>query len=167
MAQSNLAYKYDDLAKFHKQNEILREERKKEVTKAKAREQRRLNFYIVCAILALSFSAYFMVSKNVQVHETSKKIENLQKELTMLESNTSQKIFELEQSVDLNTVEEIASTRLNMQRPEKYQIVYLNVPVEDVTEITANDVEGVKNQVGNMAEKFKKNFFGIFDMGLK
>ena len=140
---------------------------RKFINKKKSYARKKDNFYIVCAILALSLSAYFMVSKNVQVHETAKTIEELEKELAMLESNTSQKIFELEQSVDLNTVEEIASTRLNMQRPEKYQIVYLNVPVDDVTEITAKDVEGVRNQVGNMAEKMKKNFLGIFDLGLK
>ena len=108
-----------------------------------------------------------MISKNVQVHETADEIKKLQSELAMLESNTSQKMFELEQSVDLNTVEEIASTKLNMQRPEKYQIVYINVPSEDVAKVTADKVEGVGNQVGSMAENIKKNFLGIFDLGLE
>ena len=108
-----------------------------------------------------------MISKNVQMHETSDKIKQLQSELSMLESNTSQKMFELEQSVDLNSVEEIASTRLNMQRPEKYQIVYINVPSEDVAKVTADKVEGAGNRVGSMAENVKKNFLGIFDLGLE
>jgi len=167
LVRGNLAYKYDNLAAIEKESELKREEKRREVEKMKAREQRKLNFFVICAVVALSLSAYFMISKNVQVHETASKIESLEKELAMLESNTSQKIFELEQSVDLNTVEEIATTRLNMQRPEKYQIVYLNVPTEDVTEVTAGEVEGVKNKVGNFTEKLKKNFFGIFDLGVE
>lgn len=125
-----------------------------------------MNFFLICAILALSVSAYFMISKNVQLHETNSEISRLEKELSGLESTTSQKIFELEQSVDLDAVEEIATTRLNMQRPEKYQIVYVDVPMEDVTEVTANDVEGVENQIANIAKKMKDNIFGIFDFGM-
>lgn len=166
MAYSNLAYKYDNLATIEEEDFRIREEKKKESRKAKLNQERRLNFFVICAIVLLSLSAYFMISKNVQVHETSDRIQELQKELAMLESNSSQKIFELEQSVDLDAVEQIASTRLNMQRPEKYQIVYLNVKSDDVTEVVSSDKEGLKNQVGNMAESLKRNFFGIFDFGL-
>lgn len=167
MAYSNLAYNYDNLSRMEDENARIREEKKKEEKKLKIMQQRRLNFFVVCAILLLSMSAYFMISKNVQVHETSDKIVSLQKELSMLESTSSQKIFELEQSVDLNAVEQIASTRLNMQRPEKYQIVYIDVPVEDVTDVTAKESEGIASNIGSMAEHMKKNFLGIFDLGLE
>jgi cell division protein FtsL len=167
LAYSNLAYKYDNLSRIEDEDAQIREEKKREAKKIKLRSQRRLNFFVICAVVALSMAAYFMISKNVQVHETKDQITKLENELAMLESNTSQKIFELEQSVDLNAVEQIATTRLNMQRPEKYQIVYINVQTDDVTEVTANNVEGVKNQVGNMAENMKKNFLGIFDLGLE
>ena len=167
MAYSNLAYKYDNLSVMEDEDAKIREEKKREAKKIKIRQQRRLNFFLICSIIALSMAAYFMISKNVQLHETGDEIAKLENELAMLESNASQKIFELEQSVDLNAVEQIATTRLNMQRPEKYQIVYVNVQTDDVTEVTAGNVEGVKNQLGNMANNMKKNFFGIFDFGLE
>ena len=167
MAYGNLAYKYDNLAQIKEEDDLARDKKRKESRKLKIKEQRKLNFFIITGIILLSMAAYFMISKNVQMHETSDKIKQLQSELSMLESNTSQKMFELEQSVDLNSVEEIASTRLNMQRPEKYQIVYINVPSEDVAKVTADKVEGAGNRVGSMAENVKKNFLGIFDLGLE
>ena len=167
MAYSNLAYKYDNYARIKEEDDKIREEKKKQARKTKLKEQKKLNIFITAGIILLSLSPYFMISKNVQVHETADEIKKLQSELAMLESNTSQKMFELEQSVDLNTVEEIASTKLDMQRPEKYQIVYINVPSEDVAKVTADKVEGVGNQVGSMAENIKKNFLGIFDLGLE
>ncbi len=167
MTYGNLAYKYDNLAQIKEEDDLARDKKRKESRKLKIKEQRKLNFFIITGIILLSMAAYFMISKNVQMHETSDKIKQLQSELSMLESNTSQKMFELEQSVDLNSVEEIASTRLNMQRPEKYQIVYINVPSEDVAKVTADKVEGAGNRVGSMAENVKKNFLGIFDLGLE
>ena len=167
MANSNLAYKYDNLSRIEDEDARVREQKKREAQKIKVRDQRRLNFFVICSIIVLSMAAYFMISKNVQYQESNDKIKKLENELTMLESNTSQKIFELEQSVDLNAVEQIASTRLNMQRPEKCQIVYINVQTDDVAEVTADNVEGVKSKVGNAAANMKKNFLGIFDFRLE
>lgn len=167
MAVSNLAYEYDSLSGIENEDAQLREKKKREAKRMKIKAQRQLNFFVICSIIALSAAAYFMISKNVQLHESKDKITKLENELTMLESNTSQKIFELEQSVDLNAVEQIASTRLNMQRPEKYQIVYINVQTDDVADITSGNVEGVKSKVGNMAANMKKNFLGIFDFRME
>ena len=163
MAYSNLAYTYDNFAKIEKDNALAREEERKKAARLKAREQKRMNFFLVCSIILLSLAAYFMISKNVQLHETTDKIRALENELAMLESNSSQRIYELEQCVDLDVVEQIATTRLNMQRPEKYQIVYLNVKSDDVTDITSNESESVKKQVGVMTESLKRNFLGIFN----
>lgn len=163
MAYGNLAYKYDNLERIREEEDRIREEKKRQSAKLKLKEQRRLNFFLVVGILLLSLAAYFMISKNVRLHETSDEIKSLQNELTALEANTSQKMFELEQSVDLDSVEKIASEKLNMQRPEKYQIVYISAQSEDVAQVTADNAEGMANRVGSMAENVKKNVLGIFD----
>lgn len=100
----------------------------------------------MCAIIVLAFSAGFMISKFVTVHETQQQIATLQKDLAALESSTSQKIFNLEQSIDLTELETEATTRLGMQRPEKYQTIYVNVKQDDVTEMTADEVESFGNK---------------------
>ena len=52
-------------------------------------------------------------------------------------------MFELEESIDLTSVEEAAVNRLGMQRPSKNQTVYVNIKQDDVCELTANEVEGM------------------------
>ena len=39
-----------------------------------------------------------------------------------------------------------------MTRPEKYQIVYVNIKQDDVTEVTAREVEGIKGAFGILAK---------------
>ena len=112
-------------------------------------------------------AAYYMISKNVAVYETEQEIKSLQSEISELESYTSQRAFELEQSIDLTTIEKIAKTRLNMQRPEQYQIEYVNVERDDVTEVTAGEVEGLSNRLKKAAQSLKRNMAGIFSIGAK
>ncbi len=111
------------------------------------------NIRRMCAIVIVAFSAGFMISKFVTVHETQQTIASLEKNLATMESNTSQQIFDLEQSVDLTEIEQEATTRLGMQRPEKYQTIYVNVKRDDVTEMTAGEVEGFGNRVKTALKK--------------
>ncbi|MBQ3037791.1 MAG: cell division protein FtsL [Clostridia bacterium] len=152
MGYSNLAYK----------NWV--EEEEIGVAEAKVQPQKKSvkNFRPIIYVLILSVAAYYMISKSVVLYETKQEIKQKQAELTELETYTSQRTFELEQSVDLATVEEIATTKLNMQRPESYQIEYVSMNRDDVTEVTAGEVEGVKSKVNKAAESFKRNIVGIF-----
>ncbi len=159
MGYSNLAYKYEEDYSF-------KEEVQKKV-EVKAEKVKKKNFTPIICALVLSMAAYYMISKNVELYETNQNIKSLQNELRAIETYTSQRIFELEQSVDLATVEEIATTKLNMQRPEQYQIEYVSIERDDVTEITADEVEGVKSRVGNATKNLKRNLIGIFTIGQK
>ena len=114
---------------------------------------RKRNIRRIIAVVAMAFSAGFMISEFVTVHETRQQLSVLNKELSEQEAITSQKAFELEQSIDLDEIERIATTRLGMQRPESYQTIYVNVKSDDVTEATAGEVEGV----GNSLAAFFKN----------
>lgn len=155
MGYSNLAYEeYEE--------ELVLREKKVEAVKREKKVVR--NFRPIIFALVLSASAYYAISKNVAVYETNQEIKQKQQQLTELETYTSQRVFELEQSVDLATVEEIATTKLHMQRPQEHQIEYVSIERDDVTEVTVNDVEGMKNKVGKATNKFKKNIFGIFSL---
>ena len=159
MGYSSVAYKYEE--------DFFVKEKKEQAKEVVSKKTKKKNFTpIICAIV-LSMAAYYMISKNVELYETNQKIKALKNELTTLQTYTSQRIFELEQSVDLATVEEIATTRLNMQRPEQYQIEYVSIERDDVTEITAGEVEGVKNTVDNATKDIKRNLVGIFTIGQK
>ena len=60
------------------------------------------NLRRICAILVLAVSAGFMISQFVAVHETRQQVEDLKVQLAKEEANTSQKVFDLESSVDLS-----------------------------------------------------------------
>ena len=144
MAYSNLAYEYEPQRVRRKKPQ----QNKKTVKRNhKQMHSKSKNLRRMCAIVVLAFSAGFMISKFVTVHETQQQIASLERNLSSLESSTSQQIFDLEQSVDLAELEKEATNRLGMQRPEKYQTIYVNVKQDDVTEMTAGEVESFKSRV--------------------
>lgn len=123
---------------------------------------RKLTLLRIVYMGIIAFSAAFMISKYVAVNETAGEIKRLNNELDSMRAYTSQRIFEMEQSIDLSEVEEIATTRLGMQRPESYQIIYVNVDKNDISEVTAGDVEGAGNDVKTFAGKLKENIKELF-----
>ena len=109
-------------------------------------------------------TAGFMISKFVAVNEMNQQVASLKSQLTTLESATSQMVFDLEQSVDLTKIEKEATTRLGMQRPEKYQTIYVNVKQDDMTEKTAGEVEGFGHGIVSVLKKIGGNIVQFFSI---
>lgn len=148
----NLAYELELQENAVRKEEKVLEHKKQNKAKAKAKRVKLQKTVSICAVM-LALCAGFMISRNVSVYESRNEVEKLQKELNKLKEYSSQKAFELEKSIDLDLVEETAVNKLNMTRPEKYQMVYVNIKQDDVTEVTAKDAEGIKG------------IFGIFGKG--
>lgn len=157
----NLAYKPSTSQNKNQKEDTERKKREKELAQMRARKA---TIFRILYSVTLAFSAIFMISKFVAVYDTEQEIKALTKNLEQKQSYTSQKIFEMEQSVDLTEVEKIASTELGMQRPEKHQIIYVDVKTNDVTEVTASDVEGIKNRSASFFDTLWKNIKGIFSI---
>lgn len=158
MEYGNLAYK-----NAYEPNEIHPQQNK---TKRNHRQMRSKKKYLrrIYAIAAVALSASFMISEFVTVKETQQQITSLTKQLAAAESVTSQKLFDMEQSVDLAKIEEEATTRLGMQRPEKYQTIYVNVKNDDVTEKTAGDVESFSNRIMSALKNFVSHIVEFFSI---
>lgn len=165
MDYGNLAYKLPEqyerpVRKRRPQRnnaEVIKRNREQMLSKSK-------NIRRICAIVVIALSAGFMISKFVAVNETGQEIASLQKELADIESATSQMIFDMEQSVDLAEIEKEATTRLGMQRPEKYQTIYVNVKQDDMTEKTAGEVEGLGNSIMSALKKIGGNIVQFFSI---
>ncbi len=160
MVNGNLAYKKEVVTKpirpVMKQTKTVKDN--------KDMIRRRVTFLRILYTAAIAVSAAFMVSKFVIANETAGEIKSLSQDLAEARAYTSQKVFEMERSVDLDEVEKIATTRLGMQRPESYQIVYVNVDKDDVSEVTAGDVEGAKNELMDTLDSIKKNILEFFSI---
>ena len=141
MPHNNLAYDLDFEASAAKREDKVKAKKRENKTKEKARKAHFYRVILIClSILALS--AGFMISRNVAAYESKQNVEKLQKELIRLKGSSSQKAFELDKSIDREAIELEAKTRLNMVKPERYQMVYVNVKQDDVTEVVAKDTEG-------------------------
>ena len=150
MGYGNLAYKDDYYI-----NDYIEQPKKRPAPKKKKNYRLKYIRYIT-AIITMSLSAGYMISTFVAVNETRADIAALEKKLVEQEAITSQKAFDLDNSIDLATIEEEATTRLGMQTPEKYQTVNVNVDREDVTEKTVGEVENASGVIGGWI----KNIFG-------
>lgn len=162
MAYDNLAYKYD-----YREEEKPRQQRNTvEKNRAKSRKKKSEISYPgkVISVLVLAASAIFMIAQFVNVNETQSALEAKRSEYAFEESVTSQKSFELEQSVDLSKIEQEATTRLGMQRPEAHQIVYVDVKQDDVTEKTAGEVEGLGNRIAGFFSSAIGNIIDFFSI---
>ena len=159
MGNSNLAYAWDN-DRYEEESKAKRQE----LSAGRKRQTKQNRRVFVGYVLLLILAAVFMIGKNVHEYETEIKIKNLQKELAALESYTSQKIFELEEDIDLTYIEETAKTRLGMQMPTKNQTVYVNIKRDDVCEITCDEVEGIGNRVKTAATDIKQNVIGLFSL---
>ena len=162
MNYGNLAYKLPE----ERPKRPPQKKRKKKQVRRTRKQMALRNKMIrrICVVAVVAVSASFMISQFVAVNEGNQEIESLRKKLANAESVTSQMVFDMEQSVDLAEIEKQATTRLGMQRPEKYQIVYVNVKQDDMTEKTAGEVEGIGNRIMNMikgAASYIVNFFSI------
>ena len=151
MGYGNLAYAWED-DRYEEELKNKRQEIFEDRKRATAKNRVIFLGYVV------------MIIKNVAEYESELKIKSLEKELAAIESYTSQKLYELEENIDLTAVEEAAKTRLGMQKLSKNQTVYVNVKQEDVCELTAKEVEGVKNRVAEAAVDLKQNVIGLFSI---
>lgn len=165
-------YEYGNLARKlpneYERRPVRRKKRRGRVkNNRKKREQMLIRYKVsrrVCVVIVMALSAGFMISQFVSVNDTEQRIASLEKKLSDAEAVTSQMIFDMEQSVDLAEVEKQATTRLGMQRPEKYQTIYVNVKQDDMTEKTAGEVEGAGNRFVGAIKKtgsYIVNFFSI------
>lgn len=148
----NLAYDWDYYENTARVQNKVEEHKKQTKAKAKAKKAQLHKTVSICAIM-IALCAGFMISRNVAVYESRNEVEALQKELNQLKEYSSQKAFELDQNLDLELIEETAKKKLGMTRPEKYQIVYVNIKQDDVTEVTAKEVEGIKGALSIFGEE--------------
>ena len=134
MTYGNLAYKHEYDHEEYKQLNTTYDN--KPLRQPQLHRSKRCAIYIA-RIAAVALSAAFMVSTFISVHDTKLVVSNLTAELEAAEAITNQKAFDLEHSYNLTEIEEEATSRLGMQRPESYQYVYVNVKQQDTTEKTA------------------------------
>ncbi len=105
-------------------------------TQAKQKANARAKLSVIGAIFLIALAAFCVLYRGVVITDTTNRIEKSQKELNNLVATNKRMEMEIEEALDLKKVESIATDKLGMRRPEKYQTVYVALPQVDHVEKT-------------------------------
>ena len=101
-----------------------------------------------------------MCFQNAKIDENFEKMQDLKKELAVVEKENSQLELELESNLNLANIEQQAKELLGMQKLTNKQIVYVNLDKSDHVEAAAESVklsnETIFTKVANTIKKLFK-----------
>ena len=103
--------------------------------------------------------AFSVLCRGVMITDKASELDSLKKELSDVKAKNQELQMEIDKSLDLNRIEQLASEKLNMRRPEKYQIVYINLDRVDYVE----KAEGSKSGAVSHASKLFNNIKSYLD----
>lgn len=110
----------------------------------------------LCVVLVLSGS---ILLRYVAITEASSKLNKMKREFDGVVAQNQQAKIELSRLQDPKKIEEIATNRLSMSRPEKYQIVYINMDKRDFVEFASNTNQNPKPN--NVFASLTKGFTNV------
>lgn len=130
---------------------------KQEEMKKKRKLQRKIIFYII-----ICFSGLFVISyRYSKIDDTYNVLQKEQAKLAQLEKETMQIEVNIENSLNLTTIEQEAKERLGMQKLTPEQVLYVALPKTDHVETSSERVKSSnleENWFTKIVNKIKENF---------
>lgn len=123
------------------------------ISKEQRKKQTKLTL-IVIAIFALLLTISY---RNSQINEKFTEVQTLKKELSALEKENQQLKVNIENSLNLNTIEKLAKEKLGMQKLTNKQTIYVTLPKRDYVESASEEV--VIEEEKNWFEKIVNKMF--------
>ena len=121
-----------------------------------SKEQRKKQLKLTAIVLVI-FAVLMVIScRNSQIDKQFNNIQNQKKQLSVLQKENEQLKVSIENSLNLNNVENQAKDKLGMQKLTNKQIVYVTLPKKDYVESASEKVvieEEEKNWFEKIADK--------------
>ena len=130
MARANTSSAYqDDYYTYSKEQQP----KKKKIVNAKVstKARKRKRFKTIMTLLAVFAVAFVIVLRYAYIAEKNDSLNEMKTSYQEISSENNMLQIEIDQNINLTKVEEIATTKLGMQKPQKHQIVYVNVVGDD------------------------------------
>lgn len=137
---SAIKHDYD----VYSENKVLRKKRE-------YRNNGKNKFQTVCLLLAVFGMGLLLMYRFALITEINYKVTNMETEYNNLRNENSRLKVSIEKRLDLTQIREIAENKLGMQKPDKYQIVYLNVPKSDFTVVNNEYISNMEAKKGMFA----------------
>ena len=134
------------------------EPKKQENKKPKVSIKTKFAVFLKCVLLFVIM--FFIIFRNSQISEKFSQIQNLKTSITDLQKENDQLEINIQNSINLNNIEEAAKALLGMQKRTNKQTVHISLPKKDYVEPKAEEViiEEDKGFFETIIEKIK-NFF--------
>lgn len=134
MIQADKNYVYGSTAEkikydVYEENKVLRE-------KKRQRNNYKLKVKLVFSILLAFTAGLTIMYRYAVITQLNYKVNSAYEEYNNLKNKNVKLKAEIESQIDLQKVKEYAQSELGMQKPDKYQVVYVNIPSSDYTEIS-------------------------------
>ena len=125
------------------------------VSKEKKKQETKITMLIVMIFAVLLTISY----RNSQINESFSEVQNLKKQLSSMEKENEQLKVNIENSLNLNYIEQMAKEKLGMQKLTNKDTVYINLPKKDYTESAS---EKVVKEDKNWFEKAVEKITNLF-----
>lgn len=123
------------------------------ISKAQKERQIKLTLIVVGIFVLLLTISY----RNSQINEKFTEVQSLKKELSSIQKENEQLKVNIENSLNLNTIEKMAKEKLGMQKLTNRQTVYVNLPKRDYVEPASEKV--VRNNDTNWFQQLTNKLF--------
>lgn len=128
---------------------------RQDVKISKERKKRQTKLTIIVAVI---FILLLTISyRNSQINEKFSEVQTLKKELSNLQKENEQLQVNIQNSLNLNTIEKLAKEKLGMQKLTNKQTSYVSLPKKDYVESATEEV--IIEQEKNWFEQFVDKIF--------
>ena len=144
-----------------KENIVENNKKKQEDLKAKNALITRAKVSIFLKCMILFAIMFFMVYRNSKISESFSQIQALQAQITEIQKENDQIEINIQNSINLNNIEQSAKVLLGMQKLTNKQTFYINLPKKDYVEARTEKVI-IEEENSNWIEKTIEKIKGIF-----
>ena len=124
------------------------------VAKPRKKAKKATGLFFLINVLVAFLVAGTIVVRYASITELSRKNIALQNEYQDIQAKNRILQISINSKQDSKTVEEIATTRLSMVKPEKYQVVYVQTPKKEGAKVMSNEKNGIESFVASIGKGF-------------
>lgn len=114
----------------------IKSQKLKEKQKAKEIKTAQINFTIVIGIAIIC--VLFIMYRTVKINESFSEMQAMTKQISEIEKVNSQIAVNVQNSLNLSTIESVATTTLGMQKLSNKQTIYITLDKRDYVEPNVN-----------------------------
>lgn len=124
--------------------------------------KKELNKKVKCVLyLILGFVILFAISyRNSQINESFSMLKETQEQLALIQKENEQLEVSIENSLNLNDLEQIAREQLGMQKATSSQTKYISLPKKDYVEGATEEIQIEENE--NFIQKIINYILNLF-----